>query len=119
MEVAIFVILVLLTLALLAYGTYLLVRIAGIWKKLRVLNAQRDYEILLSAALPQASVEELLQLIPEGYSRRHLAGALERMTRVAEGESLRKLLELRERLGLPVSNRDPSEGRRRARRQGS
>ncbi len=102
---AVFIVLIILTLALLAYGTYLLVRIAGIWRRLRTLNAQRHYEILLSAALPKASVEELLQLLPDGYSRRHLAGALENMRGLAEGESRAKVQELQRRLGLRESGR--------------
>jgi hypothetical protein len=105
-----FVLLALLASAMLAYGIYLMLRIAGTWRKLRDLNLQRNYETLLYAALPHADVDEILGMLPRGASDRHLAAALKRMALSTEGEMLLKVLELQERLG-PAKGRPGKGGR--------
>lgn len=99
MGTVLYVMLVLATVALLGYGIYLLVRIARIYRRLRGLNLQRDYETMLYAALPGADVDEMAALIPDDVRGDLLAEVLERMAGDTGGELKDKVVRLYRELG--------------------
>ncbi len=100
MESAILAILLALLAAMLAYGLFLVARIVKAMRRLRALGAQRNYETIISAALPRASVDEVLRILPSGAPDRHLSAVLERMASTTDGELRQKVLELQRRLWM-------------------
>ncbi len=100
MEIWLFAAFMLALLALMAYGAYLVARIAGIYLRLRGLSRQRDYEMLLYAALPSAEADQLTALFPCGAGDRLLGEVLERMGRDTDGELREKVVLLYRELGF-------------------
>lgn len=116
MGTVLYVMLVLATVALLGYGIYLLVRIAGIYRRLRGLNLQRDYETMLYAALPGADVDEIAALIPDDVRGDLLGEVLERMARDTDGKLKDKVVRLYRQLGYYDRRLRETERGRPARR---
>ena len=95
-----FVMFMLVLVACIVYGIYLVVRIARIYSRMRGLNLQRDYETMLYAALPTVGLDEVAGLVPAGVDRDLLAEVLERMGRDTEGELKEKVVRLYRELGF-------------------
>lgn len=100
MEVYLYAILLLVTMALICYGVYLVVRVAMIYFRLRRLNVQRNYETVLYAALPGTAMDKLTELVPRDYRNDLLIEVLERMGGDSEGELKEKVVYLYRQLGF-------------------
>ncbi len=100
MEVYLYAILLLVTIALICYGVFLVVRVAMIYFRLRRLNVQRNYETVLYAALPGTDMDKLTELIPEDSRNSLMVEVLERMGSDSEGELKEKVVYLYRQLGF-------------------
>lgn len=111
------VIFMLVLLALIGYGIYLVVRIARIYRRLQGLTLQRDYETMLYAALPSIGMDEVGKLVPAGADDDLLAEVLERMGRDTDGELREKVVRLYRELGFYDRRLREAEKGRPARRE--
>jgi hypothetical protein len=100
MEVYLYALILLVLMALIIYGIYLVVRVIMIYLRLRQLNVQRNYETVLYTALPGTAMDELTALIPEDYHNKLLIEVLERMGNDSEGELKEKVVYLYRQLGF-------------------
>ena len=100
MGTLILILLIVVVAAMLAYSVYLLTLLVKAYLRLKRVSEQRDYEILLYAALPTSSVDDLVPLIPTDADPRLLANVLERIAAQNEGEIRAKAIELYQRMGL-------------------
>ena len=100
MEVYLYAILLLVTIALICYGVFLVVRVAMIYFRLRRLNVQRNYETVLYTALPGTAMDKLTELIPEDSRDALMVEVLERMGSDSEGELKEKVVYLYRQLGF-------------------
>jgi hypothetical protein len=100
MGTVLLLLLILIVAAILAYAVYLLTLLVRAYLRLKQLTLQRDYEIMLYAALPSSSVDELVGLVPSDADLNILATVLERIATQNEGDLRRKSIELYRMMGI-------------------